>query len=289
MSINLLNIVCKRILFVVSHPEVELDGDSRKIFEEKIKGIVAQALDPNTSASIEQKFRLNDLGAPRNQCLTTRILSSILEDCPDIDSKACLILNLACKNLRIGFTVESDPKKEGRARAYVRAKEDELYRKPPLSFRTLPLKELTRIKGWLLRDVICKTFREELEWHRRPFFSECVQAIDFLSTIFEEALRESKNIDDFFNIFNAKWNVKIHREMVTRDDFKELIGSLDQNNDKIQRLLEAYESNSWIEGEREIEIPNISKAEDGKFTPILNELFELPQFLSAMNTYFESL
>src|SRR5437870_2175195 len=125
MSINFLQVVCKRLLFVVSQSEVELDGDSRKVFEEKIKGIVAQALDPNTSASIEQKFRLNDLGAlkTRTQCLTTRILSSILEDCPNIDSKACLILNLACKNLRIGFAVESDSKKEGNAKAYVRAKE----------------------------------------------------------------------------------------------------------------------------------------------------------------------
>ena len=304
----LLQHLCNYVLRLL--PNIpDLDAETRKELEEKVKTIAAQALDSETSLN----SGLDHIAKRHIKfTLITRILNEVLKDSPEevISKVSQGVLNAIQESPPSLFTGEADPSKEGRAKKYEKGQIEKKRGAVPLSFATIGDQELTQ-------SLLVATFRDELttryQKEYKNIFEEGLRGINFLSRIFEEALAEtskkiveekiepSRRIHKFFQCFFGKHRKTEYKEKITREIFKDLIGNrvagglgiktpLDIHDPLIKKLINDYKTGTWKEGEtREIVIPYISSTEDRNFRPVLDAIQQLPEFTSIMTRYFESL
>lgn len=303
--------LCNYILDVL--PTIpDLSHQEKEEIKQKVRTLALRALSEKGDLFKDfQELPEDDVG----RILISRVLTEITKD-SSIDVAAKVV----SKVMEIFETSPPplsnlvwDPKnapwdlaKEGRAKKY-----EKMGRKifEQLSFSTLGKKPITQ-------KLLIDTFRDELaaryQAKYKNVFSEGRKGIDFLSKIFEEALEETsekisnglidpeRRLNKFYQCYLNKHRNKEHREKITREIFQDLAGEhvkgrgvktpLNIHDPHIKKLIEEYKSGAWKEKEtRELVTAYINDEEDRKFRPILDEIQQLPEFVSIMTNYLTSL
>lgn len=307
----LLQNLCNYVLDLL--PTIPDLGDKEKeVLKEKIRTVALRALHKKSALFADfQELPETEVG----RILISRILTEVLKDSSaDVASKVVQsVMDTfqasppALSNLVWDSADRSwDPTKEGQAKKYEKTGK-KVY--DPLSFSTWGNKPITQQQ---LADMFKDELATRYQSKYKNIFSEGRKGLDFLSKIFEEALEETserikkegidpeRRLDKFFQCYLKKHRNTQYREQITREIFQDLMGEhvggygtktpLDLKDPHIKRLVKEYENGTWKAKEtRELITPYIADEEDRKFRPVFDEIQELPEFISIMRRYFNSL
>ena len=160
-------------------------------------------------------------------------------------------------------------------------------RRIALTFQNIPCPLTAEFRVEIFKNEFTKFYG------KHSFFSN-IQAIAFVSKIFEETLDELIDSDvqkDFQETFFEKFIKPHHIEMISKELFRDLAGGhvtnggksrttpLDINDPNIKDLIVAYNNGSWQDNEeKELVIQNMDPNEYPKCRGILLQLFQLREF-----------